>query len=537
MVFMSRITAEQFSAQAWILQNSIKNENGSPIEFRDHAFLIDPFSDNSPRQVVRKCSQIGWSTLAILRSFHLAKYAGANIIHTFPSRNMSKDFVIPKVNPLILNNKAIGDMISVDSITLKKVGQRFIYYRGSYEQTEAISISAHIVINDEYDRSNQKVLRTYRTRLDDARRERPELGWEWQFSNPSIPGYGVDVWWERSDQKYWFVKCPHCGFDWYLTFPDNIDFDTKLKVCSKCKRPLSPDDLINGRWVNKYGNRDISGYWISQMFVPWISADKIIEDSEGDKEIFHNFTLGEPFVSKDTILTRAAIIGCLSPGANPKTDVAMGVDNGVIKHYVLGNRYGIFRIGKTESWKEIEEIRNLYDAVMVIDALPYPTTPTILSGEYPGKVFIHYYQQDRRNAGIIRWEDRVVKSDRTKVIDSVVAEINSKDLIYNLTAYDLEEYITHCTNMFRIISRTPQGILKPEWQTVENRPDHFFHATILYRVALEQTLGQGSIVDASERKSIIDKHPFVQPDSTVPALNLKDVAERASHKTPNWKSI
>jgi hypothetical protein len=119
----------------------------------------------------------------------------------------------------------------------------------------------------------------------------------------------------------------------------------------------------------------------------------------------------------------------------------------------------------------------------------------------------------------------------------VVAEINSKDLLYNLTAYDLEEYITHCTNMFRIITRTPQGILKPEWQTIENRPDHFFHATVLYRVALEQTLGQGSIVDASERKSIIDRNPFVQPDSTVPALDLKNVAERASLKKQNWKSV
>src|SRR4030066_1181780 len=155
---MSRITEEEFSAVAWILNNSIKNENGSPIEFRDHSFLIDPFADNSPRQVIKKCSQIGWSTLAILRAFHLAKYAGANVIHTFPSRNMSKDFVIPKVNPLIQNNKVVADMVSVDSINLKKVGTRFIYYRGSYEQTEAISISAHILINDEYDRSNQMVL-------------------------------------------------------------------------------------------------------------------------------------------------------------------------------------------------------------------------------------------------------------------------------------------------------------------------------------------------------------------------------------------
>jgi hypothetical protein len=218
--------------------------------------------------------------------------------------------------------------------------------------------------------------------------------------------------------------------------------------------------------------------------------------------------------------------------------VAIGVDNGIVKHYIIGNRYGIFKIGKTESWQEIEELRNAYDAIMVIDSLPYPTTPAQLADAYPGKVFVHYYQQDKKKAGIIRWEDRVVKSDRTKIIDSLVAEINSRDMVFNLTQYDLEEYITHCTNVFRIIKMSPQGIPRPEWQVIEGRPDHYFHATVLYRVALEQTLGQGSIVDTNQpKRQLITKHPFVDADSTTPALNLDEIAERAMKPRQNWKSI
>ncbi|KKK45863.1 hypothetical protein LCGC14_3164810, partial [marine sediment metagenome] len=289
--------AEAFNCVAWILNNGIINEQGFPIEFKSHSFLIDPYTDDNPQQVARKCSQIGWSTLAILRSFHLAKFAGANIIHTFPSRNMSKEFVQPKVDPLIQKNPVIRKIVGVDSMTLKGVGDRFIYYRGSYEQTEAISISAHVLINDEYDRSNLKVLETYRSRLDDARRENPELGWEFQFSNPTFPGKGVDDYWLRSDQKHWFIKCRKCSHDWYMKFPDNFDFDNEIRICSKCHNPLTRDDLTGGRWVKKYKDREISGYWISQAFVPWISAGKIIEESQGDKEIFHNFTLGLPYVS------------------------------------------------------------------------------------------------------------------------------------------------------------------------------------------------------------------------------------------------
>jgi hypothetical protein len=528
--------AEAFNAIAWILANNIVNENGTPIEFKDHKFLIDPYMDNTPRQAIRKCAQIGWSVLAILRSFHLARFLGANIIHTFPSRNMSKDFVVPKVNPLIERNPAIKKLIGVDSVALKQIGDRFIYYRGSYEQTEAISISAHILINDEFDRSNQQVLKTYRSRLDDAKRERPELGWEWQFSNPSIPGYGVDVNWEKSDQKHWFVKCSKCQHEWYLKFPENIDFDKKVRICAKCHNPLSKSDLINGRWVKKYNDRTISGYWVSQMFVPWISAEKIIEDSEGDQDIFHNFVLGLPYVSKDTSVTRQSILDCLSPGYNPRTNVSIGVDNGVIKHYVVGNRYGIFEIGETEDWGFLEDLRNQYQATMVIDALPYPNTPQKLANKYPGKIFCHYYNPDKKKLGTIRWDGGIVRSDRTKIIDFVVAEINARDITFNQTERQLEDYIAHWKNIFRIIKQTPQGIRKPHWEKIEGKPDHYAHATIYWRVGLEQTIGQGGIVAPPRPKSKKDQHPLITPDQTVSALDFKEIARRSTQKKGRkWK--
>jgi hypothetical protein len=528
--------ASSFNCIAWVLEHNMVNENGSPFEFTDHSFMVEPYLDNSPRQVALKCAQIGWSTLAILREFHLARYAGANIIHTFPSRNMSKDFVVPKVDPLIGRNPVLRKMIGVDSVALKQVGDRYVYYRGSFEQTEAISISAHILINDEFDRSNQGVLKTYRSRLDDARRESPELGWEWAFSNPSIPGYGVDAIWQKSDQKHWFVKCRHCSHDWYLIFPDNVDFENERRMCAKCKEPFTREDITDGRWVNKYKDRDISGYWVSQMFVPWISMSSVIEKSKEDQDIFHNFVLGLPFVSKDTSVTRESIVNCLSPGYNPMTNVAIGVDNGVRKHYVIGNRYGIFKVGVTENWEEIERMRNHYGAVMVIDAMPYPNTPQKLTDKYPGRVYTHYYQSDKKSLDIIRWEEGVVKSDRTKIIDSVVAEINAKDITFNMTERALEDYINHWKNLYRIIKETPQGIKKPSWETREARADHFAHAHIYWRIALEQTLGQGGIVTPPGPESREKRHPYATHDRSVPALDLKEVVERTRQKE-GWKSI
>ena len=179
---MDNSKIDESTPLGFIVNNNILSENGSPIEFKDHRFLIRPYTDTSEVQVVMKPSQIGWSVLGINKALWLAKYKKANVIYTLPSKSVVKDFVSPKVDPIIIQNPIYQSwMGKTESIALKSVGERFIYFRGSWEETSAISISAHILINDEADRSNQKVLSTYQTRLDDAKRERPDLGFIWQW--------------------------------------------------------------------------------------------------------------------------------------------------------------------------------------------------------------------------------------------------------------------------------------------------------------------------------------------------------------------
>jgi len=537
--------AESFNAIAWCINNKIKNETAEEMEFSDHKFMIEPYLDNTPRQAIIKCAQIGWSTLAIIRSFHLAYYAGANIIHTFPSRNMSKDFVIPKVNPIIQNNPFIRDIVETDSLSLKEIktpmGPRFIYYRGAYDDTEAISISANILIEDEYDRSNTKVLETYRSRLDDSLRTRPELGWEWQFSNPSTPNRGVDMLFQQSTQKHWMIKCRHCRLEQYMIWPDNINLETRQKICSSCHNELTREDLRQGRWIAKYPNREVAGYWISQLFVPWIPASNIIANSLGDASIFHNFTLGLPYVTKDSSVTREAFIRCLSPGYNSMNNVCMGVDNGIKKHYVIGNRMGVFKYGVTEDWGEIERLRNQYSASMVIDALPYPNVPRTFAQKYPGKVFLHYYQPDKKTMGMVYWDtsESMVRTDRTKMFDFLVAEINSGDLKFNLTAPEMEGMIFHWMQMYRTVEQDNNGIFKSKWKTVDGKPDHWCHALLLWRTALEQTIDVGGIIDTEEvyrekrRGGFMSNH-----DNTVPALDLDEIIDRnMSAGGRSWKNI
>lgn len=534
------VEIEGLNPLAFIHNNKILNENGSLIEFTDHRYLIEPYADMTEEQVTIKAAQVGWSVLAINKALWLPRYLKANVIYTLPSKSVVKDFVTPKVDPIIMQNQKYQDMVGkTDSIALKNIGDRFVYFRGSWEESAAISISAHILINDELDRSNQKVLGTYRSRLDDAKRERPDLGHIWQFSNPSIPGFGVDEKWQHSDQKHWFVKCPHCNYDWYLKFPDNINFKKKSYICAKCHKDLPDSARRNGRWVNKRSS-SISGYWVSQMMVPWHSAAKIIKDSEGDQATFHNFTLGLPYVSADTSVTRKTITDCLAPGTNPMTDVAIGVDNGVTKTVVIGNAYGIFRVYETDDWEDIERDIERYKAVCVIDALPYPARPIKITQKKIGKVFVHYFDTtNKKSIDIIEWgkneKRHVVKSERTKIIDMLVGEFKDKEIIFNLTLTQLEQYISDWTQVYRVVNRNAQGIDTAMWVTIEGRRDHFVFGTVLWRIAMEKTYTGGGVVSPAPRRKE-EEHPVVGPDNKVPAINLKDVQKRADSKKKDWRT-
>lgn len=529
---------------AFIHNHAIVNENGVPLEFRDHKFLLAPISDLTPEQVIMKPSQVGWTVVVgINKSLWLAKYMKANVIYTMPSRTAIKDFVAPKVDPIISQNKIYQSwMGKTDSSALKAVGDRFVYFRGSWEESAAISISADVLVNDEVDRSNQLVLETYRTRLDASKWQRPDLGFVWQWSNPSIPGYGVDEQWQVSDQKHWFVKCPKCNYETFMKFPDNIDFEKQVYICSKCHRELSNESRRNGRWVVKHFGRSVSGYWLSQLIVPWIPAAEIIKKSKKDPAIFHNFCLGLPYISKDQSVSRETITRCINPDVNNRSGVVMGIDNGIVKTVVVGNVHGIFKVYETESWEEIEADFKRFNATAVCDLNPYPNTPRQLANKYSGRFFTNSFVQEQKDLQVIKWgkSDRrgTVISDRTKIIDMVVSELVNQEIQFNLTLTDLEQYIYDWGQLYRTVETSTNGIQKAVWKTIEGRRDHYAFATLYWRIALEKMFASGAVVRTPQKRqnSIVRSSVAVSDEGTVPAVNLKNVIAKTIAKHKSWKT-
>jgi hypothetical protein len=518
---------ERLSCLAWVTKNSFVNENQKPFEFTKHRFMIEPYDDIHPDQVIRKSAQVGWSVAAILKSLHAAKFLGLNVIYVLPTRNATHDFVIPKVNPMIDRNPEIRAIVAgTDSTNLKKVGDRFIYYRGSFHRGEAISTTADLIVSDEHDISDQGVLDIYQSRL-----QASEFGWFWRFSNPTLPGFGVDELFQESDQKHWFVRCRHCGHRMYLDFlQDNhvknhyIDPERRLYACGKCHGELTNDDRRSGEWIAKFPSRSRRGYWLNQLMVPWVSANKILGQKEKMSiDVFHNFVLGMPYQASEYLINREAIMRANHPQQASKTDVVIGCDSGKEKHWVAGNRDGIFAYGKTHDWGDIERLINMYNATTVIDALPDFTIPEQLARKYPGQVFVHYYSPDNSASMDISHrkegtEFGVIQSDRTKLFDVLAADITSGKIQFFQDPKSLTDLIYHFENIYRVVEPDTRGIMKAKWEHKENKPDHWAHAAAYYKVGLGFMIGLGEVGGVKPLQPAGKKKPayHVRPDGTVP---------------------
>ena len=471
---------------------NITNDQGTKLDFTDHPFLWDIFWDMTPVQAIRKAAQVGMSTLANIKMMWVAKNLGTDIIYSLPAMSDVHDFVGGKTNRLINANPIFKEWTNdIDSIEQKKLGNHIIYFRGTWTERSALSIPADIYIGDEVDRSKQDVVTQFETRL-----QHSKFGWRWYFSNPSAPGVGVDKYWEQSDQKYWFVECEYCGHDWYLTM-ENIMGTPAYFGCTKCKKELNRRE---GRWVQRWADKKVSGYQISLLMCPWVSAQAVLDRKKSyTDEQFCNFVLGVPYVGKGNVLSQPLLFQNLTQRVNPQDcRPIIGVDTGVDIRYTIGNKYGLFYFGECKDYSELEKLLNRWsDAIMVIDQGGDIIGPRKLREKYPNRVFLCFYRQDKKNDELISWDDDkgTVQADRNKCIQLVVDEFTEKRIPIYGTDSEWWDYWIHWSHVYRVEDYNENtGMTKFTWMRSDR--DDWVQATVYWRIGMSRFMdSQASFSD------------------------------------------
>lgn len=487
------------SIHAWLSEHRIKNEAGNPIDFRDHLFLFDVYADQSPKLVCYKAAQIGFTTMALLKAMWLAKTKGMDVIYTMPTADDIKTIVGGKANRLITQNPILQNYVKdKDAIEQKQVGDNLIYFRGTWTDRAALSVSSDLNIHDEEDRSKQEVIQQYASRL-----QHSKYKYEWHFSNPSVEGNGVSRYWNRSDQKHWFIRCSGCSTEQYLSWPDSISLESSEFVCKQCHKLLTREERRVGRWVKKYKDREFSGYWISLLMAPWITAEEIIKYHETKSaEYFSNFVLGLPYVGEGNQVTPDIIYRNCTDEINNQERIVIGCDSGLKKHYVLGNKDGIFYAGIANDWTEIDSLLKKYErSIAVIDALPDLTEPRRLREKYPGRVFLCHYARDRKTYQIIRWGQHAeagnVTVDRNRMIQMVIDDFANKMIPLQGVQDDWQEFQSHFATLYKTTELDTLGVPVSVWNTSTGL-DHFVHAVAYWRTGMDRFRNDGGKIFTGE---------------------------------------
>jgi hypothetical protein len=501
---------EQLSARSiriFLEHYGIKNEQGLPLEFKDRRFLIEIYKDLSPLQVVMKAPQIGLTTLMTIKSLWVAYYLHKDIIYTLPTQSDVQGMAAGSINRIVAQNPIFNEWVKDhDSVESKRVGTQTIHYRGTWTGKQAMMVPSQLNIHDEVDASKSDIIEQYETRLQSTAN-----GWRWYFSHPSLPDYGVDKFWQISDQKHWFITCPTCEEAQYLSWPDSIDKDRRCYQCKSCKAELSDDTRRNGVWVAKYKDRQFSGYWVSQLMCPWITADKILTDFvEKTPDYFYNYVLGLPYSGGDAKITQQHLFQNLTNEQDvPETNerVVLGIDTGKKLDFVLGNtRLGLFHHGDAEGYAVLDGfMRRWSSCIAVIDAGGDFIGAQEFFQRWPGRVFKAYAGEDRKNNELFRWgteeEQGQVIYDLNRTWQLVADEFREHRIPLQGTENDWWEYWLDWKNMSRIkVVDDKTGMFKGiKW--VRNGRNHRASATLFWRIGMSKFSGGSVSFISSENQN------------------------------------
>jgi phage terminase large subunit GpA-like protein len=136
-------------------------------------------------------------------------------------------------------------------------------------------------------------------------------------STPTIQGVSrIEKEFNETDQRYFFVPCPHCGFFQVLKW-ENIHHDTvsvqAVYRCERCKRDIEnrhkTEMLSKGEWRatnSEKTNEKIVGFHLSSLYSPvgWVSWGQCAQNFEAAKDdeqllkAWTNTTLGLPWAEK-----------------------------------------------------------------------------------------------------------------------------------------------------------------------------------------------------------------------------------------------
>jgi hypothetical protein len=272
--------------------------------------------------------------------------------------------------------------------------------------------------------------------------------------------------------------------------------------CVNCKHEL---DRHQGEWIARWPDKkEVSGYWISLLMAPTISADYVkLQERTKPADFFDNFILGIPHTGTGNTITKDIFLKNLTDKVNPQDGrIVIGVDPGVVMRYVIGNNRGIFYYGECTGYKELELLLKRWpNSIMVIDQGGDIVGNRDLRERYKNRVFLAFYGEERTNGELFAWNDdaQTVTIDRNNTIQLLVDEFRDKRIPIYGTELDWYDYWVHWSHIYRIVEENRHG--RPVYKWTRSDRDDFVHATVYWRTGIDRFMEneKGAIINIKEQ--------------------------------------
>ncbi len=514
---------------------------GKPFSFAGHEYLRGLYDCDHPHIVIEKAAQVGGSLFAILDTlWAIDSSLITTAVYFFPTTHDVRDFSQDRIRPIIKSCPHLAARTSgidnsgytqfIDLAT--RLPQSSIYFRGMKSSVSTASVPADQIVIDERDKVSEREYSLAIKRISHS-----STGLIRELCTPTIPDYGIDAAFLRSDMRFWTIKCPACG-NWNQpekTFRDDQSPERVIYLkdsraylgCSLCASPLDPS---RGEWVADFPSRTaIAGFHLSQLYSTVTQSGRPIQHALLDE--FHhsrhiadywNSRIGFPFEDASTSLPLETLNSCDGdyPMQPTGQSCVMGIDQGNHLHIVISrittDTRQIIYAGIHTSFDDLPPLMRAYDIrTCVIDALPDLHSARKFAESFPDRVFLCYYNS--RSDSPVKWHthNHSVHVNRTEILDSALAEYTTRRVRLPRHPIIDDTFKKQMTAMARRPLRSESGEVSGyEW--VRRGPDHFRHADAYNLIAslraprLFDDILSG-IITASPRQSV---SPHPSPDTS-----------------------
>lgn len=332
---------EQIDPPTWAERNLIVPDGPRKLEGWSRQltpFVAEPLNHTSVDSPVNefcvmKSAQTGFTTLMIAAIGHTIDVEPCDQMIVQPTDGALTDFNSKKLQIAIDHSPSLSAKVAPQTARSGKASTTYEKRYGASSLTLALASSTA----DLRSKSVRKVwldeIDEYADDLDgqgspfdmvEARQESFLQDGSWKrayVSTPTIKGGShIERYWEGSDKRKWFVKCPHCrdetgeNSEFVFEFGPNFRYAEEwpfrayyvAPCCGSVIEEYERRDLVRaGRWkATDPGPGKMPGYHFNAMsspFVPWAKiAERAVKAGSdvAKQKTFYNLTLGLPFEMK-----------------------------------------------------------------------------------------------------------------------------------------------------------------------------------------------------------------------------------------------